>query len=121
VARRDSLFRAGPIVVELIPTESTIPLDRRTLTTAPDSTFVFRELPEGTFRFRAYLDRNRNGRWDGGRIRSYVPAEPVTWSGETVDSRPRWTNVLPAPLRIPLLRPAPLPPLSPPATDTTGR
>lgn len=121
VARRDSLFRAGPIVVELIPTESTIPLDRRTLTTAPDSTFVFRELPEGTFRFRAYLDRNRNGRWDGGRIRSYVPAEPVTWSGETVDSRPRWTNVLPAPLRIPLLRPALLPPLSPPATDTTGR
>ncbi len=120
VARRDSLFRAGPIVVELIPTESTIPLDRRTLTTAPESTFVFRELPEGTFRFRAFLDRNRNGRWDGGRIRSYVPAEPVTWSQERVDSRPRWTNVLPAPLRIPLLLPAPLPQPSPPVPESTA-
>jgi hypothetical protein len=124
-ARRDSLFRAGPVVVELIPTESTIPLDPRRRSVPPDSTFVFRELPEGTFRFRAFLDRNRNGRWDGGRLRTYVPAEPVTWSGETVDSRPRWTNVLPAPLRIPLLppapfdRPAPRPDPEPP--DTTGR
>jgi hypothetical protein len=107
-ARRDSLLRAGPVVVELIPTESTLPLDRRQRAVAPGSTFVFQQLPEGTFRFRAFLDRNRNGRWDGGRIRTYQPAEPVTWSEETTDSRPRWTNVLPAPLRIPLLRPAPL-------------
>ena len=124
VARRDSLFRAGPIVVELIPTESSIPLDPRSLTIPPESTFVFRELPEGTFRFRAFLDRNRNGRWDGGRIHNYVPAEPVTWSTETVDSRPRWTNVLPAPLRIPLMPPAPLPRPAPvpdtTAVDTTG-
>ena len=125
VARRDSLFRAGPIVVELIPTESTVPLDPRRRSVPPGSTFVFRELPEGTFRFRAFLDRNRNGRWDGGRLRTYVPAEPVTWSGETVDSRPRWTNVIPAPLRISLLPPAPFdrPATRPDTTaaDTTGR
>lgn len=130
VDRRDSLFRAGPVVVELIPTQSTIPLDRRTLTTPPESTFVFRELPEGTFRFRAFLDRNRNGRWDGGRLDGYVPAEPVIWSSETVDSRPRWTKVLPAPLRIPLLLPAPLSRTGPSpdtgstdttSADTTGR
>jgi hypothetical protein len=124
-ARRDSLLRAGPVVVELIPTQSTIPLDPRSLTVDPGSTFVFRELPEGTFRFRAFLDRNRNGQWDGGLIRSYVPAEPVTWSDEAVDSRPRWTNVLPAPLRIPFLPPASRsrPPPTPDTTaaDTTGR
>jgi hypothetical protein len=124
-ARRDSLFRAGPVVVELIPTESAIPLDPRRQTVPAGSTFVFRELPEGSFRFRAFLDRNRNGRWDGGLIRGYTPPEPVTWSRETVDSRPRWTNVVPAPLRIPLLPPAP-PPQSAPApdtasVDTTGR
>lgn len=121
-ARRDSLYRAGPIVVELIPTESSIPLDPRSLTVPPESTFVFRELPEGTFRFRAFLDRNRNGRWDGGRIHNYVPAEPVTWSTETVDARPRWTNVIPAPLRIPLMPPAPLPRAASDTTavDTTG-
>ena len=116
VPRRDSLRRAGPVVVELIPTESAFPLDRRTLTTPPGSTFVFRELPEGAFRFRAFLDRNRNGRWDGGQIHPYVPAEPVTWSTESTESRPRWTNVLSAPLRIPLLRPSP-----PPVPDTTAR
>jgi len=129
-APRDSLFRAGPIVVELIPTQSTIPLDPRSLTTPPGSTFVFRELPEATLRVRAFLDRNRNGRWDGGRLHTYVPAEPVTWSRETVDSRPRWTKVLPAPLRIPLLLPAPLSREGPPSdmsstdtssADTTGR
>jgi uncharacterized protein (DUF2141 family) len=124
-ARRDSLFRAGPVVVELIPTETPRPLDPRSRTVPPGSTFVFRELPEGTFRFRAFLDRNRNGRWDGGLIRKYLPAEPVTWSTEPVDSRPRWTNVVPAPLRIPLLLPAPLPRSAPlpdtTSTDTTSR
>ena len=119
-ARRDSLFRTGPVVVELIPTESTIPLDRRQQAVPPGSTFVFQQLPEGTFRFRAFLDRNENGRWDGGLLRTYRPAEPVAWSGETTDSRPRWTNVLSAPLRIPLLRPARLPGPSPTPDTTTA-
>ncbi len=120
VAWRDSLARADSIVVELIPTESTIPLDPRTLTTLPESTFVFRELPKGTFRFRAFLDRNQNGRWDGGRIQPYVPAEPLVWGESTVDSRPRWTKVLPAPLRIPILRPDTLAQPRPPFPDTTS-
>lgn len=92
----------GPIVVELIPTQSTLPLDNRRQTVIPDSTFVFSELPEGTFRFRAFVDRNENGRWDGGFIHPYEPAEPLTWSDGTTDSRPRWTNVISSPLRIPV-------------------
>jgi len=120
MAWRDSLARADSVVVELIPNESTIPLDQRTLTAPPESTFVFRELPKGTFRFRAFLDRNQNGRWDGGRIQPYVPPEPLTWSETTVESRPRWTKVLPAPLRIPILRPDTLARSVPPSPDTTS-
>ncbi len=105
----------GPVVVEMTATESTIPVASRRQTVPPGSTFVFENLPEGSFRFRAFHDRNENGRWDGGLIRPSVPAEPITWSESATDSRPRWTNVLPAPLRIPRLRlvgaeaPAPTP------------
>lgn len=94
----------GPVVVEMIAAESTIPVASRRQTVPPGSTFVFENLPEGSFRFRAFHDRNENGRWDGGLIRPSVPAEPITWSESATDSRPRWTNVLPAPLRIPTLR-----------------
>ncbi len=100
----DTMSVNAPIVVEIIPTQSSIPLERRQQTVEPGSTFVFEDLPEGTFRFRAFLDRNQNGRWDGGRIDPVERAEPVTWSEQTTDSRPRWTNVLPASLRIPVLR-----------------
>ena len=118
-AGRDSTARdttaQGPIVVEIIPTESQIALDPRQQTISPDSTFVFQELPQGTFRFRAFQDRNANGRWDGGLLEPYTPAEAVTWSEQTTDSRPRWTNVLPAALRLPILAP-----LASPTPDTTA-
>ena len=94
----------GPVVVEMMATESTIPVEPRRQSVPPGSTFVFENLPEGSFRFRAFHDRNDNGRWDGGLIRPSEPAEPITWSESATDSRPRWTNVLPAPLRIPVLR-----------------
>jgi hypothetical protein len=102
-AEGDSLA-SGPIVVEIEATESTIPVEPRRQRVPPGSTFVFETLPEGSFRFRAFQDRNGNGRWDGGRIQPFVPAEPITWSESTTDSRPRWTNVLPAALRVPVLR-----------------
>jgi hypothetical protein len=95
---------AGAVLVELRPTESAVPMEPRRQTVPPGSTFVFSDLPEGAFRFRAVLDRNGNGRWDGGTVVPFAPAEPITWSGGTTDSRPRWTNVLSAPLRIPVLR-----------------
>jgi len=102
-AESDSLA-SGPIVVEIDATESPIPVEPRRQRVPPGSTFVFETLPEGSFRFRAFQDRNGNGRWDGGRIQPFVPAEPITWSERTTDSRPRWTNVLPAALRVPVLR-----------------
>jgi len=89
--------------VELYATDSTIPVDPRQQVVGADTTFLFDALPEGSFRFRAFLDRNENGRWDPGRILPYEAAEPVTWTEQPAESRPRWTTVLPAPLRIPVL------------------
>ena len=106
-ARLDSLFYGGPVAVELTVDDSSIPVEARRLTTSPGSTFAFGELPDGQYRFRAYLDRNDNGRWDGGQIQPYVPAEPITWLQDPVEARPRWTTELPAPLRIPVLAPVP--------------
>jgi hypothetical protein len=112
--RIDSLFYGGPVAVELTAVESSLPVEPRRLTTPPGRPFTFEELPDGRYRFRAYLDRNENGRWDRGQIQPYVPAEPVTWLREPVEARPRWTTELPAPLRIPVLTPVPRPRKEPP-------
>jgi len=105
--RLDSLFYDGAVAVELTTVESSVPVEPRRLTTPAGSTFTFSELPDGQYRFRTYLDRNGNERWDGGQIQPYVPAEPVTWLQEPVEARPRWTTELSAPLRIPVLAPVP--------------
>lgn len=117
---RDGVVSSDSVVVELIPTKSSIPLEPRTVTLPPGSTFVFRELPEGTFRFRGFVDRNGDGRWTGGTIQPYTPAEPLGRSDETVDSRPRWTNVLPSPLRVPVLPASEAPPEKTTVPDTTS-
>jgi hypothetical protein len=106
-ARLDSVFYGGSVAVELTTVESSVPVGPRRVTTPAGSTFTFNELPDGQYRFRAYLDRNENGQWDGGQIQPYVPAEPVMWLEEPVEARPRWTTELPSPLRIPVLAPIP--------------
>lgn len=116
--RLDSLYFGGPARVELMEAEASILIDPRSLTTTPGSTFTFESLPEGRFRFRAYLDRDGDGQWDGGRIQPYASAEPVAWLQEPIEVRPRWTTELPAPLRIPVLAPVPAR-RERPSTDTT--
>jgi len=103
-APADSLRPPPAIVVELRAEQSALPVAPDSLVTVPDSAFVFGELPEGSYRFRAFIDRNENGRWDPGSVVPYRPPEPITWSTQPVDSRKRWTTVLPAPLRIVRLR-----------------
>jgi hypothetical protein len=103
-APSDSRRPAPSVVVELRAAQSPIPVAPDSLVTVPDSAFVFGELPEGSYRFRAFVDRNENGRWDPGSLAPYRPPEPITWSASPVDSRKRWTTVLPAPLRIVRLR-----------------
>lgn len=89
---------AGPVVVELYTTPARRLLHTATLEQA--GRFVFRELPEGTYRLRTYLDRNASTRWDGGRLTPWQAAEPLAWSADTLRVRPRWENTLPDTLRI---------------------
>lgn len=117
-ADRDTATATGPVRVELTTSQSSFPVDLRHVTASPDSAFVFEQLPEGQYRFRAYLDRNGNGRWDGGKILPYARAEPVTWLQQAVEARPRWTTELPLPLRIPILVPGTKTQTPPPA-DTS--
>lgn len=100
----------GPFVVELyaadraaaLPEENgfgTLPL--RSTRAGENGDFLFAELPEGTYRFRAFLDRDGDGQWDPGQIVPYRPAEPITWSTRELRVRPRWETALEDPLRIP--------------------
>ncbi len=92
---------SGTIVVELYATD-TPAAPRPYATTQPDTTgaFSFPDLREGPYRFRAFVDRNGNGRWDGGQILPYRAAEPVVWTTETLAARPRWDTALEDTLRI---------------------
>lgn len=71
-------------------------------TESPDSEgiFIFDNLPENSYQLRAFIDRNRNGHWDGGFIDPYQAVEPVTWTFEPITIRPRWDTALPDTLRI---------------------
>lgn len=72
----------------------------------PDSTgrFVVDALPDGgRYWFRAFLDRNGNGRWDEGSVTPYAEAEPLLWYEAPEPVRARWDTVLPDTLRIPTL------------------
>ncbi len=96
--------RAGgeaAIIVELIPVSEGGPVGRRSVQVGADGRFLFEQIPgERSFRYRAFLDRNGNGRWDPGRILPYRPAEPITWRAEPIQSRARWDVALPDTLRL---------------------
>jgi len=93
----------APLVVELYATTAATSARATPRSVPADSTgrFTFPQLPDGTYRFRAFLDVNGNGSWDSGWLVPYAAPEPITWSEGTIDSRPRWENVLESPLRIP--------------------
>jgi len=90
---------SGRLVVELYPTEGEN-VAQPYAVTHPDTTghFSFGDLPEGPYRFRVFVDRDGNDRWDGGLIVPYRPAEPVAWATGAV--RPRWDSALEDTLRI---------------------
>ncbi len=91
----------GTLVVELYEAESEARTPIRTA--RPDATgfFVFRELPGGgQYRLRAFVDRNGNGRWDGGFLLPYTPAEPIGWGGDLPPVRARWETVADDTLRV---------------------
>jgi hypothetical protein len=86
------------IIVELYPSGQNVPL--RVLQTEPSGRFYFGLLPERTYRIRAFIDRDGDLRWDGGRIQPYIPPEAVVWSSDSLRVRPRWETAFPDTLRI---------------------
>jgi len=85
----DSL-KGAPIVVEAVAVQS-----RRVAGRAvADSTGVFliSFLPEGQYTLQAFVDRNKNGRWDGGRSVPFRWAEPITVNSDPLRVRKRWTT-----------------------------
>lgn len=96
----------GPVVVELFrgpPSDDETPY--RTVEAAEDGAFLFEELPEDTYRLRLFVDVQGNGRWDGGTITPYRPAEPIRWVDGTEDVRARWETMIEDPIRLSQPRP----------------
>lgn len=99
-AAADTTSTAPTLVVEIIPVQAAVPIERRTATADTVGTFLFEGLPDGSYRFRAFLDRNGNGTWDAGSLIPYQAPEPIAWSLTPLETRPRWTNVLDDTLRV---------------------
>jgi hypothetical protein len=72
----------------------------RTTRAGSDGRFLFENLPEANYRFRAFLDRDADGQWDLGSLAPYRPPEPLAWSRRPVESRPRWETATEDTLRI---------------------
>jgi len=91
----------GPVMVELYRGQaSDDETPYRTTEAASDGTFLFEDLPEDAYRLRLFVDVQGTGRWDGGTIIPYRPAEPIRWVEGTEDVRARWETVIEDPIRI---------------------
>jgi hypothetical protein len=92
----------APVVVELYDVREGNRWRLVRTTRAAQGAFSFALLPEpgGAYRLRAFADRDRDGRWDGGRLAPYRAAGPVTWSNDLA-WRARWDTALETPLVIP--------------------
>lgn len=52
--------------------------------------FLFRFVPPGEYRFRIFIDKNGNGRWDPGNIHQRTEPEPVILSDEKIALKANW-------------------------------
>lgn len=98
VRRPDAGATQGPVIVEL-RAEGT----GTVYTARADTTGAYRleGLPAGSYRLRAFVDADGNGRWSGGLLVPYQAAEPILWYPDSLQVRPRWDLVLDDTLRIP--------------------
>lgn len=98
----ETISSDGPsIVVQLIPVDVPVETPEYQVEVDLNGAFAFRNLPAGTFRLRAFVDENANGKWDPGLLTPYRPAERIVWRAEPVRVRARWETALPDTLRVP--------------------
>ncbi len=98
-----------PIVVETWPDTLDMNAAEPPHRTRADDTgaFLLARLPAGSYRLRAWLDRNENNRRDPGQLIPYRSPEPISFLSEPVRVRARWETTLPDTLRMPALVPDP--------------
>ncbi len=76
-----------PLVIEAFAARYTAQADAT-------GAFLLAGLPEGDVRLRVFVDHNRNGRWDGGRLAPYAPPELLRFIDTPQRVRPRWETVV---------------------------
>ncbi|MCD6375414.1 MAG: Ig-like domain-containing protein [Caldisericaceae bacterium] len=52
--------------------------------------FYFPFVPEGEYQLQGYVDQNRNGQFDSGKLRPFHFCEPFAFSPDTIQVRKRW-------------------------------
>ncbi len=86
----DSL-RRYPVIVQAVSVNAPNTIAGSTRVQA-EGRFLIPFLPDGRYYLQAFVDRNHNGRWDGGCSRPFRFAEPFTVSADTLRVRKRWTT-----------------------------
>jgi len=84
----------GPVIVEVFSQDS---IDKAVLrVSSAESSVLLGGLPGGfRARLRAFVDQDRDGRWNSGRLSPYESAEPMGWVLSNEPVRARWDTVLP--------------------------
>ncbi len=87
---------AGVVVADsgMVVVEAFAGAARYTARAGAAGAFTLRGLPEGEVRLRVFVDRNGNGRWDGGRLFPYAPPEPLRFLDAPQRVRPRWETIV---------------------------
>jgi hypothetical protein len=80
---------SGRVVVEAVAGG-----DRYVAAADATGAFALTGLPEGDVRLRLFIDRDGDGRWDGGRLAPYAPPEPLRFLDAPTRVRPRWETVV---------------------------
>ncbi len=57
-----------------------------------NSKFIFEQIPQGKYIISAFIDSNKNGKYDYGKVFPFVPSEKFTFYPDTVKVRARWTT-----------------------------
>lgn len=92
------VIASGDGALVTLTDEEGVPIS--TISPSSSGEFMFQNLPEKSYRVRAFMDENGNGVWDGGRIDPYESAELISWGTESITIRPRWDTALPDVLRL---------------------
>lgn len=89
-----------PVIVQIFPVDVDVAVPRYDAIADSAGVFLFRGLPAGAYRLRAFGEHDEDGTWSGGMLQPYLAPEPIAWLTEPTRVRARWETSLPDTLRI---------------------